>query len=56
MAPTGPGEGGRQAQGVLRMRVGDRRRASGVQNAGALPCPRAFRPSGRVRSDLSSSV
>ena len=56
MAPTGPGEGGRQAQGVLRMRVGDGRRGSGVQNAGALPCPRAFRPSGRVRSDLSSSV
>ena len=56
MAPTGPGEGGRQAQGVLRMRVGDGRRGSGVQNAGALPCPRAFRPSGRVRSDLSSPV
>ena len=38
------------------MRVGDGRRGSGVQNAGALPCPRAFRPSGRVRYDLSSPV
>ena len=54
MAPTGPGEGGPSGPGVLRMRVGDGRRGSGVQNAGALPCPRAFRPSGRVRSDLSS--
>ena len=41
---------------MLRMRVGDGRRGSGVQNAGALPCPRAFRPSGRVRYDLSSPV
>ena len=56
MAPTGPGEGGASGPGVLRMRVGDGRRGSGVQNAGALPCPRAFRPSGRVRSDLSSPV
>ena len=56
MAPPGPGEGGPSGPGVLRMRVGDGRRGSGVQNAGALPCPRAFRPSGRVRSDLSSPV
>ena len=56
MAPTGPGEGGPSGPGVLRMRVGDGRRGSGVQNAGTLPCPRAFRPSGRVRSDLSSPV
>ena len=57
MAPTGPGEGGRSGPGgCCGCGSATGRRGSGVQNAGALPCPRAFRPAGRVRSDLSSSV